>query len=302
MKFPCELLAEPYIAQLRIEIAHLLHRQDYTQNQIANLLQVSQPVVSGYLKKSKYNADLPDTIVSRAKIVAHDITSILQAKGIAGTEEAIARGCHDCKIMRQAGPTCIYHKSITSNLADDCTSCLTKEPLIQLQVDKQSVLRDLSQLFSLLKSKPQIDQIIPEIGMQIIHSIEHPSSMSDIGAFPGRIIKRVGALPLASPPSFGSSETTSQLLLDLRSRGIVIRTIAAIKTNRYLENRLATLDLDIFEVSGFEENMSDKLAELDLNDSSLLLVGRDSVGYESISYVCCKNINELEVTLLDLLR
>jgi len=293
MKFPCELLAEPYLAQLRLEVAYNLRDLQYTQTEIAALLQVSQPVISGYLRKSRHQSQLPQVILSRAREVAAEITAILHTQGLDGTEAAIRTGCLECKIMRQAGPTCMFHKQETSYLSENCTSCLTAKPLVQLQVDKQGVLQDLSSLFDDLISHSQVNRLIPEIGMQIVHGITEPRSMSDIAAFPGRIIKRKNSSPLADTPVFGGSETTSQLLLDLRKKHPALHCIAAIKTTDWLQRRLEQIEIPIQVIEGLEEHIQELIADILIPAESFVLVGKKSIGFESISYVCADSTNTL---------
>lgn len=302
MKFPCELLAEPYLAQLRIEVARNLKQLGYTQTQSAELLQVSQPVISSYLKKSRHQEDLPQVIISQAMDVAKEVTQILHNRGLEGTSEAINTACHQCKVMRQSGPTCIYHKSITSNLGDDCTSCLTQKPLIELQNNKEGVLNELNDLLSNLRGIDNFYKIIPEVGMQIINSITDPNSMSDIAAFPGRIIKRSKNTVLADAPTFGGSETTSQLLLDLQSKQFDVRTIAAIKTSDWLLNKLDQEKVPFLVIKGFEENMSQKIGQLFFDHSGFVIAGMESIGYESISYICTASTQELHDIILNILN
>lgn len=301
MKFPCELLAEPYIAQLRVETAKNLHEEGYTQMDIAKLLQVSQPVISGYLKKGRNQAKLPQLLLSSARDVAFEVTKIFKDQGQEGTEQAINIGCRECKILRQSGPTCIYHKSITNHLEPNCTACLTGTPLLQLQIDKQGVLKELSSLFDFLANSKSIDKIIPEIGMQIVCSTRDPETMSDIAAFPGRIIKRKNRIPLAETPIFGGSETTSQLLLDIRKINPIIRCITAIKTSTWLSNRLKMLNYQYLVIEKLEEDMSKQINGIDQISNMSIIVGKNSVGYESISYVCTSNTKEMVELLSDIL-
>lgn len=294
MKFPCELLAEPYLAQVRIQVARTLREREFTQVEIADLLQVSQPVVSGYLKKSKNQSKLPPDLISRAITVAEDITRILQVQGKNGTEQAIQLGCHNCKIMRQYGPVCEYHRLSTDNLDLKCTACHTQPDLIQLQVSKSDLLIDLSKFFNTISSKTGFHHYIPEIGLQIVYSIENPQGPSDIAAFPGRIIKRKGRTLLSEIPVFDGSETISQFLLAIKKANSGVRCLMTIKSSPVTLAKLEKSNYKYHIIQGLEEGFYTKIDNIDLNTNTpFFLIGEHSIGFESITYVCTKSLDEM---------
>jgi predicted fused transcriptional regulator/phosphomethylpyrimidine kinase/predicted transcriptional regulator len=303
MKFPCEIIAEPYITQLRIEAANFLHRQNLSQSQIANLMQISQPVVSGYLKKKSIPENVPDAIILKAREVGKQIGQMLLQDGEEIIPQAIGRACIECKILRQAGPTCIFHRQIIPQLDQDCDKCLTPQNLIELQVDKESALRTLRTTVTNLIRQPNIAHIIPEIGLQVVYGVQNVDSISDIVAFPGRINKRKNRPPLFGAPSFGGSETTSHLLMELRKYNLSITTIATLKSSKWLINRLLECDVEIKSVDGFDLDYVAGLQKIDeLNSSAIVIVDMGSPGFEAISYFCCESLDSLETYLLKILN
>ncbi|MHA2503713.1 MAG: thiamine-phosphate synthase family protein, partial [Candidatus Kariarchaeaceae archaeon] len=258
---------------------------------------------SGYLKRPRTHEGLPEELVSRAISVASEIAEVLKIQGRAGTQSAIQLGCNQCKIMRQYGPTCEFHRMQTESLDPSCIACHTQTDIVELQVDKSDILIDMSRFFNIFASEPRHHRHIPEIGLQLVYSALKPQGPSDIAAFPGRIIKRKGRELLADLPAFSGSETISQFLLAIRSFNPEVRALMMIKSSQFLEDRLSALNLRYGIISGLEEDFFRKIEEhkSQLTTSlPMFLVGKDSIGYESITYLLAQNMDEVIATLQQL--
>ncbi|MHA2250585.1 MAG: thiamine-phosphate synthase family protein [Candidatus Kariarchaeaceae archaeon] len=302
MKFPCEIIAEPYITQLRIAISKQLSENGFSQVQIANLLKISQPVVSGYLKKGIEENKYLDSI-DEAKKIGTQIASILSTQGEKGIPEAIEYGCNTCKIMRQGGVVCSYHKDLVPILEDDCTRCHTKSEMIQLQIDREQILKDLRDLYSNLSKHRNFNSIIPEIGLQIVLGSSDMQNRNDIAGFPGRIKKRKTGNPIAEIPTFGSSERSSILLLKMKEYFPSIRAMAGIKTSEWLIDKLSESEVEHIMIEGFDKEYQHKIKELPERGFNFpfVIVDKGSIGFEAISYVLGRVTKELEITLLRLI-
>ncbi|MCH8907998.1 MAG: hypothetical protein IH840_12995 [Candidatus Heimdallarchaeota archaeon] len=293
MKFPCELIAEPYIAHLRVTVAKTLKQDGLTQQQIAKLLGVSQPVVSGYLRKNKIFTG-PKEISIQAENVGKQISSILVKSGENGTTDAIEMGCRTCKKLRQGGPVCVFHKEVVKGLKEDCTSCWTKDDLILLQTDKESLLSELRKFFSKFSEKTKFQVLIPEIGLQIAYGTQNMLDAQDIASFPNRIIKRKKGKPIAEIPMFGSSETMSKILLQSRSVNQDVRLVIGVKTSDWLIQRLIEHQVTMVTTNDFEQNYTNIISHQMKGDLPLAIVNVDEIGYESICYIFFAESETLE--------
>lgn len=281
----------------RINVAKYLQSKGFNQNEIANLLNVSQPVVSSYFKKELSNNNIPGEILLEAENVGNEIGKILEAEGKNGITSSIQIACNKCKILRQAGPTCILHKQVVPSLNDNCVSCHTEASILQLQIDKQGILNKLRNYYLLLSKQLHFQRIIPEIGMQVVMGIDQMQSSIDIAAFPNRIIKRKGTNPVADTPIFGGSETLSKILLLVRKYYHEINCIMAMKTSEWLENKLKSLNYQFLKTQGFDRNYTSILSELEFKEPNFfILIDQGSIGYEAITYLFLTfNIDLLEV-------
>ena len=294
MKFPCEIITEPYITEMRITITKILKEKGYSQIQIAELLQVSQPIISGYLRKEKIYDDVPREIIHSAQSIGLEITELLISKGKEGIPESISLACYQCKMLRTGGPVCLYHKQSIPILEEDCTRCLSGQDVISLQVDKTLILSDLRMVYKEITKMKHVERIIPEIGMQIVLGGPNMQTTMDIAGFPSRIIKRKKSSLMADGPIFGGSSSLSDLLLLLNEKYTDIFALASIKTSNWLIKRLANLDKSHKVMDGFDLDYKKKIDDIDkINNLPLVIIDSGSLGYEAISFVLASNHIEL---------
>ena len=304
MKFPCELLTEPYLVQIRRSAARYLNSQGMTQIEIAQVLGVSQPLVSSYIKRDYVSSDMENQISDIANSVGIEIAQILKIEGVAGSQRALSIGCSNCKILRQQGIGCLLHKINTPSLSDECTSCHTGQNLIDLKMYRSSLITDLNMLFTLFNENKKLQYLIPEIGLQIVLGVGDFRTPNDIAAFPGRIRKKKRGDLIAEHPTFGSSETLAGLLILIRSNLKTCSTIAAIKTSEWLQEKLDLNSLSKFHISQFDADYThglDKLFEsYKTIELPFVIYNEGNVGYEDISYLICQSTDELREILISL--
>lgn len=307
MRFPCELISEPFLARMRVEASKYLYEHGFSQQSIATLLQVSQPIVSSYLKREiKTDSQIPESIGREAEKVGLQIGEILAVQGNSGIAQSIGLGCQSCKKLRQDGGICFYHKMLNPHLEENCTRCHTSESLIELQIDRENIINQLQLIFKNLVKTSKYNYLIPEIGLQIVIGTTNMEHQDDIAGFPGRIIKRKKGLPSTEIPTFGASLTMSQLLLLIRNFFPTITGLAGIKTTDWLLEKLETKGISFIDFHGFDTNYEQHLNELIRNksfsgqDHPFVVVDRGSIGYEAISYVFAENPSDL-TNVFDLL-
>ncbi len=302
MKFPCEFINEIYLSQIRITAAKYLYKKKLSQKQISELIQVSQPVISGYLQKVDNFEGIELDIANEAATVGTKIGKKLFEKGNTGIPQSIEIGCNSCKVLRQGGNICRFHKQKISGLEDDCTCCQASKSVIKLQIDRNSVLRDLRETYNSLSSHDEFVKIIPEIGLQIIVGLKDKvRNINDIAGFPGRIINRKG-ISKAELPAFGSSERSGQLLLKLQQYLPNITALAGIKTSTWLFKKIEEKSIPYIEIDGFDQFYEEKLQELLRCNIEIPVIILDwgSIGYEPISYVLTNSCDELKIVLSSL--
>ncbi|MFV2013892.1 MAG: thiamine-phosphate synthase family protein, partial [Candidatus Heimdallarchaeota archaeon] len=192
-----------------------------------------------------------------------------------------------------------YHKILNPYLEENCTRCNTSESLIELQINRENIIRELQLIFENLIKTIKYNYLIPEIGLQIVIGTMDMKHRDDIAGFPGRIIKRKRGLPSTEIPTFGTSLTMSRLLLLTRKYFPHITGLAGIKTTDWLLEKLENTGISYIDFHGFDTDYEKHLVELISNNSfpnqdhPFVVVDRGSVGYEAISYIFANNPGEL---------
>ena len=298
MRFPCEFVSSTFLPGLRIRIAHRLRDKGLSQNSIAQILGVKQPVVVSYLKKKitdsgdkKLNHHLDD--------LALNISNMILAQE--GLENIMKSICTKCKALRVKGPLCSMHKNILPELKQykDCDICQGFEGLPSLE-ERTEILLLLKETLSELERSNVFHSWVPEIGSQLAACDEKAKDLDDVASFPGRIIRVKDEITSVSLPEFGSSKTMSSLLLWLRKIQPNIHWILSIKNKPELIKKLVQLDIEYVSTEEldvkWEENLKKLKTTKNITEINFIL-DSGSAGYESIAYIFTKNKNEL----LDLL-
>lgn len=307
MKLPCELLEEPYIVRVRKKTAKLLSKKGWTQTAIADTLQLSQPVISNYLKSpSSSPTHQLNLIVATADKVAQNIVEILVLQGSNGIPDAISRICESCKILRTSGPACSYHISIVPELqrADICTACLTsKNDLEYIETNRYEVIRALNRSLFELNKFNNIGVLIPEIGLQFVYGSSSISSLVDIAGFPGRLRKYKGKIISQILPEFGASSHTAQILLKAHKHNIHFRAAISLKHSSSLASVVATMNIKTItmQINEIHKISFKNASNLFSSYKCINIVESEGVGIEGISYFIGESVDQLVALTGDIL-
>lgn len=221
MRLPCEIVVNELLPFLRKSMAERLHSLGFTQTQVAQLLNVSQPAVSYYLKQdmtqSRYSSEY-----NKEKIV--ELTDTLLAGEPTPT---LIRGiCQFCMSLRTYGTTCRFHRE-QIDLEEECTACIVNVPL-PTHSEKNEVLQDLRIAIGLFEQTPEAVYLMPEVAIQIVRSISDVTSTDEVAAVPGRIVKVRGQLKSIARPEFGVSSHMAKILMNLIKKNPTLGIRAAI--------------------------------------------------------------------------
>lgn len=83
------------------------------------------------------------------------------------------------------------------------------------EAERYYVLRRVSEAKGILESSRGIAALVPEVGMNIAMALSHASSIDDVAAIPGRLVKVFDGVRAASCPEFGASSHLARYLLEI---------------------------------------------------------------------------------------
>jgi predicted transcriptional regulator len=111
MKPPCEVAVKDLLPLIRTLVAKELKAKGFSQAKIAELIGVTQPAVSGYLKLNVDKDPLySEEVVSLSKWLASGLAS-----GALKSSEAVKGICILCTNLKCQGSICLAHKKRVSN-------------------------------------------------------------------------------------------------------------------------------------------------------------------------------------------
>jgi len=187
---------------LKIAIAKNLYQKNIDQTKIANVLEISQPMVSIYCKKEE---KIPENILNMANKIS----------------KKILENHNKCFFQ-----TCLL---FSNNLIEN-KYYVAKENEILLDENKE-IIDGLSNAFLELKGK-NISNLIPEVKINLAIAKENAKKPEDVGSFLNGLIIADDKITGYSGIRFGKSKHLSQLLIYLKEK-IHIRAIMNIA---YLKN------------------------------------------------------------------
>lgn len=299
-------------------VQDLHDNKGYNQKQIAQLLGISQPRVSQYLKSDKKivrNMDSQQSEVMKNQIngiVDETVSKIIQTLDSgAKVAETIPLICSGCRVLRMGSGLCTMHRYDYPDINDvfpaekNCDLCLRWPPSPVDSPESESlnsrfnILKLLESVSNMLILKVNFVDFIPQIGAQLISIFEsgEEDSLKNIAGFPGRIIQIQGRAKIVSRPEFNASITTGTLLIAIRESNKNITSVLCIKNKQdpAFESTLTEHNFKIFKTEALDENgIQDQIISENYVDiTKLAIIDSGSKGYESITYLFADNMYDL---------
>ncbi len=294
MRFPCEFIASSFLPSLRIRVAHELRDRGLSQNRIAEILGVKQPVIVSYLQKDI--SEIGDKRVNpHLETLSAAVSEMLFSKQ--SLDYVMRTICTKCKSLRVSGPICSIHKQMLPeiNNIQNCSICSGFDTLPTI-ASRSIILQSLNDTLEEMKSVKDLYQWIPEIGAQLAHCESDATDLDDVASFPGRIIKVKEQITNVSPPEFGCSKTSSLLLLWIKKNRPDIQWILSVKTKDELKEIFLTKKIKFIETEHLDIEKNQVLSEIEKTNRIIdvqVLIDKASPGFESISYLFAQDKKEL---------
>ena len=189
------LVKEDNLPMLKAMVSCKLHKNGCTQTAISSILNITQPMVSRYLKEYPDESlqGLSDSVVKLIENNKNIGISFLI------TEDTLPQG--------------------------DAYYLATNEHI--LSNERSDVIINILESLKLLKGRTL--RIVPSVKMNIAMSINQPVSREDIASIPGGIIIANDILTGYNKPEFGISKHLSQLLLYAKGLNNSISSVINIK-------------------------------------------------------------------------
>lgn len=211
MQTPLEYIARNILPLVReLALYHLLVK-GYSQNKLARLTGLSQPMLWKISRKTQ------EEIITR-----------LEARGVP-REDALAMRDILAQTLLDRGPRemarrliLFEHSLIARGLVCEpyAQSTGMGREICQLldsyPPPRDPLLRELREWYSQLSLMPRVHQLLPQVGSNLVLAEEKAVNHMQTVAFPGRIISVGGGMRAIGDPAYGASLHTARVLLAVR--------------------------------------------------------------------------------------
>ncbi|MFX0017004.1 MAG: thiamine-phosphate synthase family protein [Promethearchaeota archaeon] len=295
MQFICEIVPSSFLTPLRKALAQKLAELGFVQMEIAQILGVSQPVVSTYLKAP---ASSPSPITSRPAFdnLVSDLVLRITTEEISliDTMKII---CQECQQFRTAGPLCdIHRKKASMDFPPDCNICFPSSEQAKVFNQRLQTTRELFEAAqTLVNTGEKFGKLIPEIGCQFVSLTEDGQSLTDIAGFPGRIVKVKGKGKIISPPEFSHGSILAQILLTFIKYGSDHRSVISLRNTEEILTTIVSGKY-IVRTEEADKNWDKILKEIHTNEELKLIeviADAGGIGLEAILYLFGKSPSEI---------
>ena len=216
MKFIEELVVEEFLPTFRSMLAEALREEGCTQNEVADLLGISQSAVSKYvhgdvernprLLEDQQVQELVDRLADG--LTSGDMTPV----------EALVEAEVCIRSLERGGTLADIH-------ADAVPELTAAESHLDIH-DPDSRLREAGQVrasvrrgLRILQNTAGFGGMIPAVGSNLVESLSTADTIEDVAAVPGRILAVHDQVTIPGEPEFGVSQHVATLLLTARQHG-----------------------------------------------------------------------------------
>lgn len=267
---PIEYVVEVFVSPLKGVIAHELAERGYSQSRIGQILGISQPAVSMYLKnpKSHYEEKLLRIIdrrqlqsLVRSALALVDMSIVETLRYINNYSMTLLTSLKLCQLHRSSYPA-----------LQTCEIC--KDIYIYTET-----VRKLEVAFEILRNCENCHKLVPKVLMNIVEL----GPEGHVG-FPGRIYTEGTQLVARGKPRVGASRFLARLLDEIYKMWPSVKAVANVAYVAFscVEKKMAAIEVG---PSDSEEDIINNVAKAFQREIYDVVYDRGGKGIEPNAYV-----------------
>lgn len=282
LRLPSEIVVESVLPTLRVRLARELTEREFTQQEIAELLGVTQAAVSKYISGE---ASVETRIADHPRT---DETITRIADGFASGEmdgyDALAEILDLVRAFEDRGPICELHEESMPALQGlGCDLCIrgTDDGLAA----ERHVLENVRKAARILSTTPGMAEFIPNVGTNVGYALPDAADRTDVAAVPGRIYAMGGRVKVPANPEFGASEHVTTVVLAAMTADPEMRGACNLATDDTLLETARERGIETLEFAADYENRGERLRERFADGLARVVYHRGAFEIEPITYV-----------------
>ncbi|WP_336034891.1 thiamine-phosphate synthase family protein [Halobacterium yunchengense] len=255
MKFLEEVVVEAFLPTFRSLLAADLRERGLTQQEVAQLLGVSQSAVSKYAHGDVEVTDAvaeDDRVRETVERVGEGLASgdMSQVQALVEAEVLIRR------LSARGDVVAALHEDAMPALADYDGDFRVHDPESEVRV-RERVLSSVRRGVRVLEHASGFATLIPAVGSNLVECTPDADGVEDVAGVPGRILDVMGRTEVPADPEFGVSVHVASILLAARDAGSDARACLNV---RYGEDVVAALADAGYEAVEFDAAGEDSAA------------------------------------------
>ncbi|MDJ0270403.1 MAG: hypothetical protein NXY59_07660 [Aigarchaeota archaeon] len=292
---PCEMMVRDFLPNVRGVMIHRLRKNGHSQLAIAKLLGITQAAVSQSLRRSEsfYQRKLQQMGISAEEIEL--LSKLLQEDLLESPERSNGTLYAFWRKLLGDGRLCEYHRTLYPQLAS-CEICMTPISAEALDAKRLDVIRQLEEAVKSIERSPFFSNIMPEVSVNIVYSVDNPQTTADIAAIPGRIVKVGERVQAVGKPVFGASQHMANVLLAVSAVDKRVRAAINLRNDQGMKEIVKSLNIhsQVIEPSRAELSEDDVIrsvanAYARLKTLPAAVFHEGGVGYEPATYIFGEN-------------
>ncbi len=238
---------EVFLPSTRALVSRRLNKEGFSQGRIASLLGITQASVSLYLseKPSKPFDQLSELGISGEE--AERYSSLLAEDLKRNPVYAVTTLYAIWSDLLGKGLMCRAHRREYPFLAS-CDVCM--KTFGRQEVKGFEAIEHVSRAVSMIESSEAFVRVMPQVSVNVAYAHGEATSVDDVVAMPGRIVKAQGKARAFMRPEFGASTHLAKVLLEVKSRMKSFNAAINLKYDRQIEKILRKTKLRILRIGG----------------------------------------------------
>lgn len=296
---PCEMMTKNFLPPLRGLVAHRMKKKGLGQTSIAKLLGVTQSAVSQMLQvdEKKFLTKLEDMGIAKKEtaLLVQALCDELEKNPVNATR-VLYMFWRD---LLSKGRLCEFHRKMHPQLAD-CDICIGQVFATEFDQDRIQVLKALEKCVEKLESNRAFRKLIPEVGTNVVYSIENPATTNDVAGVAGRLVSVDDEVKAVGRAVFGGSHHLAIILLTAQRFNKNIRSAINIRYSSEILRAMESLGIKHVVVEPSPKMVSDQTVVEDVEKSFREVGGTleavahgGGIGFEAITYVFAENPDKL---------
>ncbi|MFC7115543.1 thiamine-phosphate synthase family protein [Natronoarchaeum sp. GCM10025703] len=282
MRFIEEIVVDEFLPTFRSMLAEELRERDLTQNEVADVLGISQSAVSKYVHgdvSRNERIETDERVIELVGETADGLTSgDMHAVQALVEAEVLIRQLEDGDVLAK------LHQEDVPALAEYDTTVRIHDPDNELR-SAERVLTSVRRGLRMLENASGFASLIPNVGSNLVVCLPDAESVDDVAGVPGRIFDVKGRATIPGEPEFGVSEYVASVLLAARRHGSPARAAVNLRYDTELVEQFAEAGYETVEFEAEGETDAAIEAALADGDDPTILYQTGGYGIEPIIYV-----------------